>query len=98
MYFCLVYADGDQCGRLSAPPLPTPASRSKDWAFFGGYSVDLDRSDKSKEEREKECLVTESKEDQVFRFWDEEANGKLVQAPLDLDRLGRGWCEVRCDD
>lgn len=62
----------------------------------------MDRSDKSKEEREKvkekDCLVAESKEDQVFRFWDEEANGKLVQAPLDLDRLGRAWCEVRRDD
>ncbi|CAM9666021.1 unnamed protein product, partial [Laminaria digitata] len=30
---------------------------------------------------------------QLFRFWDGEANGKLVQAPLDLDRQGRGWCK-----
>ena len=40
-------------------------------------------------------MVVESKDDQVFRFWDDEASGKLVQAPLDLDRQGRGWCEVR---
>lgn len=38
--------------------------------------------------------VVESKDDQVFRFWDEMANGKLVQAPLDLDRDGRGWSKV----
>lgn len=35
-------------------------------------------------------------DNQLFRFWDGEANGKLVQAPLDLDGQGRGWCKV-CD-
>lgn len=39
-------------------------------------------------------VVEESRRDQVFNFWDEKANGQLVQAPLDLDWQGRGWSKV----
>ena len=41
-----------------------------------------------------EVAVESTDPNQLFRFWDDEANGKLVQAPLDLDRHGRGWCTV----
>lgn len=57
----------------------------------GGGGNELNQSRSS---RRKGGVAVESKEDQVFGFWDEKANGKLVQAPLDLDRHGRGWCQV----
>lgn len=53
------------------------------------------RDELRKSSKRKEGVVVESKDDQVFRFWDDGASGKLVQAPLDLDRQGRGWCQVR---
>lgn len=76
---CVATSGGD--GDATVVSSATPAGR-------GGGGVEPGS-------RKDDGVAAESSSDQVFRFWDEEANGTLVQAPLDLDRQGRGWCEVR---
>lgn len=77
---CVANSGGD--GDATVVPSATPAGR-------GGGGVEPGSSSSRGD-----GVAAESSRDQVFRFWDEEANGTLVQAPLDLDRQGRGWCEV----
>lgn len=108
MYFCLIHAHGDQTGRISAPPgLAPPVSPAtgvtslEDDAFFSAHGVAaLDKGDGDGDGVDgggspgDEVAAESTDNNQLFRFWDGEANGKLVQAPLDLDRQGRGWCKV----
>lgn len=105
MYFCLIHAYGDLTGRVSAPPGLAPplspasgVSSLEDAAFFSARGVAAFSNDggggDSEGNQGDQVAVESTDHSQLFRFWDSEANGKLVQAPLDLDRQGRGWCKV----
>lgn len=105
MYFCLVHAEGDQTGRISAPPAvrptapPSPSGDERPKSTGSSSSNDDDDEPKtSRDELDKSKrdggVVVEAKHEQVFPFWDVETNGDLVQSSLDLDGQGRGWCEV----
>lgn len=107
MYFCLIHAHGDLTGRVSAPPglvPPPPVSLAsgvaslEDAAFFSARGVPAFGNEGGGGDgggnQGDEVAVESTDHSQLFRFWDSEANGKLVQAPLDLDRQGRGWCKV----
>lgn len=74
---------------------PNPFGESAS-AIGGGGDGSRGCDELSKSGKRKGGVIVESNDDQIFHFWDDKANGKLVQAPLDLDRHGRGWCEVGC--
>lgn len=107
MYFCLIHAHGDQTGRISAPPPMCPevppasdVSTLEESLYFSARGV-VDTggggdggADGGGGNQSDEGAVEMTDDNQLFRFWDGEANGKLVQAPLNLDRRGRGWCKV----
>lgn len=84
--------------RSPGPPPVTDGAGGAEIAPFAGDGKGdgggRDDSEKGGTGVRKGGVVVESEDDQVFRFWDDETNGELVQAPLELDRQGRGWSQV----